>query len=357
MENIRHFFDELSKLLYQKENYFKNEDGYNVSNIDYAAEQKCEQRMLKKLYFMDQATRGVYAWQVVREVSIQYDSIMIPYEERAEKCFKRKTDARYYIIKGEEGKEGDEVSEQRKYYTEIDGIEVEISCFLSDLHWFTQRLGLIFSDFGINLSVINKEFDSVYRDEIDYTPIEGTEIDFDFIGKKKNDFTLARKKNFIMALLEAAGVRAGDVGGNTTLLSVMRAAFMVTGKGTYDEDVRNKGIADLFKPSKDTRSEETRKLDNLFVARYFDEIAEFSCIRPEERGCFGDIRFIAGIIDDLVFRIVVEISTGNQRNMLIPYSLVIIPDHAGIRPCLVGGMGCFRNPMLEAGLHQGVLIG
>lgn len=272
MENIRHFFDELSALVYQQENYFKNEDGYGVSNIDYTAEQKCEQRMLKKLYVMDQATRGIYARQVVREVSIQYDSIMVPYEERIEKCFMRKAEVGYQIIKEEETNEGDEVSEQRKYYAEIDGVEVEISCFLSDLHWFTQRLGLIFSDFGINLSVINKEFDSVYRDEIEYTPIEGTEIDFDFIGKKKNDFTLARKKIFLMTLLEAAGVRAGDVGGNTSLLSVMRAAFMLTGKGTYDEDVRNKGIADLFKPSKDTRSEETRKQDNLFVARYFDDL-------------------------------------------------------------------------------------
>lgn len=272
MENIRHFFDELSDLLYQKENYFENEDGYSVSNIDYTSESRCEQRMLKKLYAMDQATRGIYARQVVREVSIQYDSIMVPYEERAEKCFRRKSEIGYSIVKQGEEKEGDEMVEQKKYYGWIDGAEVEISCFLSDLHWFTQRLGLIFSDFGITLNLINKEFDSVYRDEIDYSPIEGTEIDFDFIGRKKNDFTLARKKIAIMALLEEAGVRAGDVGGNTSLLSVQRFGFMLTGKGTYDEDVRNKGIADLFKPSKDLRSEEARKRDNLFVARYFDDL-------------------------------------------------------------------------------------
>lgn len=59
MENIRYFFDELSDLLYHKENYFENEDGFRVSNIDYTSESGCEQRMLKKLYAMDQATRGI----------------------------------------------------------------------------------------------------------------------------------------------------------------------------------------------------------------------------------------------------------------------------------------------------------
>ena len=91
--------------------------------------------------------------------------------------------------------------------------------------------------------------------------------------------------------------------------------------------------------------------------KFFDKIPEFARIRLEEGRGFGDIRFVTGIADNPVFRIIMEVGAGHQVDVLVPYGLVVIPERCGIRPRLVRGMGGFGVPVLKTCFNQGVLVG
>lgn len=88
---------------------------------------------------------------------------------------------------------------------------------------------------------------------------------------KRNEFTLYRKKEAIIAMLEALGVDWTPAS-CITQAQVIRFTYFLTGMGTFEDDIRNTSIANVFKPVKDNRNDGTINNDLEFVAKMFESI-------------------------------------------------------------------------------------
>ena len=77
---------------------------------------------------------------------------------------------------------------------------------------------------------------------------------------RKNEFTLYRKKEAISAMLEALGIKSSGFG-SISSAQIQRFIYFLIGNGTMEDNIKNTSIADLFKPSKDNRNNETINID------------------------------------------------------------------------------------------------
>lgn len=99
----------------------------------------------------------------------------------------------------------------------------------------------------------------------------------------KNEFNLYRKKEAIMTMLEALGVKRKSTGA-VPEANIKKFVYFLTGSGTTNDDIRNQYVSDLFKPSKDNRNNETINNDLDFVAARFEEIGLFDLAQRVKNG-------------------------------------------------------------------------
>lgn len=100
---------------------------------------------------------------------------------------------------------------------------------------------------------------------------------------KKSEFSMNRKKEAITAILEVLGVKLNGAGA-IPMTQIQKFVYFLTGTGRIDDDIRNTYIADLFKPSKDNRNDDTINNDLDFVATRFDEIGLFDLAQKVRNG-------------------------------------------------------------------------
>lgn len=100
---------------------------------------------------------------------------------------------------------------------------------------------------------------------------------------KRNEFTLYRKKEAIITLLESLGINTNGFG-SISSAQIQRFIYFLIGNGTIEDDIRNTYVADVFKPGKDTRNNNTINKDLDFVAARFDEIGLFDLAQKVRNG-------------------------------------------------------------------------
>ena len=145
--------------------------------------------------------------------------------------------------------------------------------------------GLIFLNFyycGIELSNLVSDGENSRFIYFKITPEAIKEV-ISSTQNIKNEFTLYRKKEAIMTMLEELGVARGSKG-YISDSNIKRFIYFLTGYGTIDDDIRNKYVSDLFKPSKDNRNNETINNDLDFVAARFEEIGLFDLALKVKNG-------------------------------------------------------------------------
>ena len=92
-----------------------------------------------------------------------------------------------------------------------------------------------------------------------------------------------RKKEAISAMLEALGIKSSGFG-SISSAQIQRFIYFLIGNGTMEDNIKNTSIADLFKPSKDNRNNETINKDLDFVAARFEEIGLFDLAQRVKNG-------------------------------------------------------------------------
>lgn len=165
-----------------------------------------------------------------------------------------------------------------------------INFFLGTINVFFYKVGDLCQDYGIDikemcLRIFNKvPPECLYLSIFDNT--FGSPLSKN--GKaaqlnKKNDFTLYRKKEAIVAMLEALGVRL-DGAGAIPEAQIKKFVHFLTGCGTIEDDIRNTTVANIFKASKDTRNDDTVNNDLNFVAARFEDVGLFEIAKKIRNG-------------------------------------------------------------------------
>mgnify|MGYP006994489187 CR=1 FL=1 len=147
---------------------------------------------------------------------------------------------------------------------------------------FTVSTFLNFRHCDINLCELVSDIKNSRFVYIDVAP----ELIIDIIPSvknTKNEFNLYRKKEAIITMLEALGVK-GKSAGAVPDSNIKKFVYFLTGSGTTDDDIRNQYVSDLFKPSKDNRNNETINKDLDFVAARFEEIGLFNLAQKVKNG-------------------------------------------------------------------------
>ena len=102
-------------------------------------------------------------------------------------------------------------------------------------------------------------------------------------GTSRNEFTLARKKEAILAMLEALGVKQGGIGGVPST-DIQRFIYFLVGEGTAEDNIKNKSVANLFKASNDTRNASTINNDLDYVAARFESVGLYELAQKVRNG-------------------------------------------------------------------------
>ena len=102
-------------------------------------------------------------------------------------------------------------------------------------------------------------------------------------SNKKNDFTLFRKKEAIIAMLEELGVKRDGTGAIADS-QIKKFIYFLTGSGSIEDDIRNTSVADIFKPCKDVKNSNTINNDLEFVAARFEDIGLFELSKKIKNG-------------------------------------------------------------------------
>lgn len=165
-----------------------------------------------------------------------------------------------------------------------------VGFFLEGADKFLCNIGDLCQDYHINVQEMCLNiFDYVSSDILYLSVFEprfGTSI---IEGKKaksinkKGDFTLYRKKEAIITMLEALGVKQ-DGAGAIPDSQLKKFVYFLTGNGTIEDDIRNTAVADVFKPGKDIRNNATINKDLDFVAARFEDIGLFDLAQKVKNG-------------------------------------------------------------------------
>lgn len=145
--------------------------------------------------------------------------------------------------------------------------------------------GLIFQNFSFCGIELNELVFDIENSQFIYARMNSESIRNAISSAKntKNEFNLYRKKEAIMTMLEALGVKMKSTGAVPDA-NIKKFVYFLTGSGTTNDDIRNQYVSDLFKPSKDNRNNETINKDLDFVAARFEEIGLFDLAQRVQNG-------------------------------------------------------------------------
>ena len=151
--------------------------------------------------------------------------------------------------------------------------------FLILISDFFQNCNIDLSEIADSIADIKENYMCVNLSEV-YMPIISNNLKN---PSRKNEFTLYRKKEAISAMLEALGIKSSGFG-SISSAQIQRFIYFLIGNGTMEDNIKNTSIADLFKPSKDNRNNETINKDLDFVAARFEEIGLFDLAQRVKNG-------------------------------------------------------------------------
>ena len=151
--------------------------------------------------------------------------------------------------------------------------------FLILISDFFQNCNIDLSEIADSIADIKENYMCVNLSEV-YMPIISNNLKNPSI---KNEFTLYRKKEAISAMLEELGIKSSGFG-SISSAQIQRFIYFLIGNGTMEDNIKNTSIADLFKPSKDNRNNETINKDLDFVAARFEEIGLFDLAQRVKNG-------------------------------------------------------------------------
>ena len=151
--------------------------------------------------------------------------------------------------------------------------------FLILISDFFQNCNIDLSEIADSIADIKENYMCVNLSEV-YMPIISNNLKN---PSRKNEFTLYRKKEAISEMLEALGIKSSGFG-SISSAQIQRFIYFLIGNGTMEDNIKNTSIADLFKPSKDNRNNETINKDLDFVAARFEEIGLFDLAQRVKNG-------------------------------------------------------------------------
>ncbi|KAA5476863.1 hypothetical protein [Bacteroides caccae] len=151
--------------------------------------------------------------------------------------------------------------------------------FLILISDFFQNCNIDLSEIADSIADIKENYMCVNLSEV-YMPIISNNLKN---PSRKNEFTLYRKKEAISTMLEALGIKSSG-SGSISSAQIQRFIYFLIGNGTMEDNIKNTSIADLFKPSKDNRNNETINKDLDFVAARFEEIGLFDLAQRVKNG-------------------------------------------------------------------------
>lgn len=151
--------------------------------------------------------------------------------------------------------------------------------FLILISDFFQNCNIDLSEIADSIADIKENYMCVNLSEV-YMPIISNNLKN---PSRKNEFTLYREKEAISAMLEALGIKSSGFG-SISSAQIQRFIYFLIGNGTMEDNIKNTSIADLFKPSKDNRNNETINKDLDFVAARFEEIGLFDLAQRVKNG-------------------------------------------------------------------------
>lgn len=171
----------------------------------------------------------------------------------------------------------------------IEGLEV-VSFYLEAASRFLCDIADLCQDYSIDikemcLNIFNYTspdslYLSVFETRFNSFVVENRKSDR---SGKRGEFTLYRKKEAIITILEALGVKRDGTGAISDS-QIKRFIYFLTGNGNIEDDIRNTAVADIFKPSKDIRNNSTINKDLDFVAVRFEEVGLFELAQKIRNG-------------------------------------------------------------------------
>jgi len=278
MENIRRFYNELRSFAksdaaraikqFGTIEVFEEYPSLGYFNTNRILEFR--DNIANKALILGEEVRKSYAGLIITELDSYYYSLLKDCETREGKIsLPSNCEA---TIEDEPINLGFKVDYERAYQLiEINGQYFDFSSIIYCWEDFAYKIMELFAEFKISLSeIINgKDFLECKSELIILFSQDRDTIHDNVFQGKKNEFTIQRKKQAIMLMLEELGVRAG-AGGSIPMAEAQRFVYFLVGHGTREDVINNTSIATAFK--NDRRSDRTIKEDCEFVASYFDRL-------------------------------------------------------------------------------------